>query len=218
MPPERVAGYDTGWGGWVGWMEPDDAADRYEECWGRGFFVGSCPVQGRVGVFVGGPRRVTGHGPEGFTAQVRSRLRTDDRRISRALDVVAAGEGTHHWPLTDVRAASWSSGRVGLLGDAAAGFLPTAGIGAAMAMESAGVLGGLLRHGTADAVPELLRRFEARQRPRVAAAQRNSRALARLLFCTSRPAAAVRDVASRLVSLETALGPIRRLQEDRPAP
>jgi 2-polyprenyl-6-methoxyphenol hydroxylase-like FAD-dependent oxidoreductase len=107
---------------------------------------------------------------------------------------------------------------VGLVGDAAAGFLPTAGIGAAMAMESAGVLGGLLCRGRADTVPELLRRFEARQRPRVEAAQQNSRALARLLFRTSRPVAVVRDVGSRLISLETALGPIRRLHEARPAP
>ena len=86
-----------------------------------------------------------------------------------------------------------------------------------MAMESAAVLGRLLCRGRADAVPELLRRFEARQRPRVEAAQQNSRALARLLFRTSRPVAMVRDVALQWIPLEFALGPIRRLHEDRPA-
>ena len=105
---------------------------------------------------------------------------------------------------------------MGLVGDAAAGFLPTAGIGAAMAMESPVVLGRLLHRGTAGSVPELLRRFEARQRPRVEFAQQNSRALGRLVFRTSRPVAALRDVASRVVPLEAALGPIRRLHEDRP--
>jgi salicylate hydroxylase len=216
MAPEQVTGYDTGWGGWVGWTEEDDAPDRYEECWGPGFFVGTYPVSGRVGVFVGGPRRATREGPAAFAARVRSRLRAEDRRIAGALEAVAAGRDTHHWPLTDVRTASWSAGRVGLVGDAAAGFLPTAGIGAAMAMESAAVLGRLLHRGTAGSVPELLRRFEARQRPRVESAQQNSRALGRLVFRTSRPAAALRDVASRVVPLEAGLGPIRRLHEDRP--
>jgi salicylate hydroxylase len=50
----------------------------------------------------------------------------------------------------------------------------------------------------------------------VESAQQNSRALGRLVFRTSRPVAALRDVASRVVPLEAALGPIRRLHEDRP--
>ncbi|MGR6964369.1 FAD-dependent oxidoreductase [Geodermatophilus sp. URMC 61] len=216
--PERVTGYDTGWGGWVGWAESDDAPDRYEECWGPGFFVGTYPVRGRVGVFVGGPRRATAEGAAGFAARVRGQLRADDRRIVHALEAVADGRSTHYWPLTDVRTGSWSSGRVGLVGDAAAGFLPTAGIGAAMAMESAAVLGRLLHRGAAGSVPELLRRYEACQRPRVESAQQSSRLLARLVFRTSRPVAVVRDVASRLVPLETVLGPIRRLLVDRPDP
>jgi glycosyltransferase involved in cell wall biosynthesis len=44
------------------------------------------------------------------------------------------------WKLADQRAESWVKDRVVLLGDAAAAFLPTAGIGASMAMESAAVL------------------------------------------------------------------------------
>ncbi|MGY1823235.1 FAD-dependent oxidoreductase [Geodermatophilus sp. SYSU D00079] len=216
MAPERVSRYDTGWGGWVGWTAPDDAPDQYEECWGPGFFVGTYPVRGRTGFFVGGPRRLTGEGPAAFAERVRRRLRTDDRRTARALTAVAEGSGVHFWPLADVRAASWSSGRVGLLGDAAAGFLPTAGIGAAMAMESAAVLGRLLQQGTAAAVPELLRRFEAVQRSRVQSAQENSRWLARLVFRTSRPVAVARDAAFRRVPLAAVLGPIRRLHRDRP--
>jgi 2-polyprenyl-6-methoxyphenol hydroxylase-like FAD-dependent oxidoreductase len=77
-------------------------------------------------------------------------------------------------------------GRVALLGDAAAGFLPTAGIGAAMAMESAWVLGSLLADAALDRVPDALHRYEASQRPRVEAAQANSRQLARLMFTRSR--------------------------------
>jgi 2-polyprenyl-6-methoxyphenol hydroxylase-like FAD-dependent oxidoreductase len=218
LPPGQVTGHDTGWGGWVGWMPLDDAQDRYEECWGPGFFIGTYPVQGRVGVFVGGPRRDTEEGRAGFTDRVRDRLRTADGRVSGALTAVAHGDGVHRWPLTDVRAATWTLGRVGLVGDAAAGFLPTAGVGAGMAMESAAVLGRLLTGATRESVPEALRRYEARQRPRVQVAQQNSRSLARLLFRTSRPVTVVRDLLLRAMPLETALAPIRRLLEDRGDP
>ncbi|MGY1644119.1 FAD-dependent oxidoreductase [Geodermatophilus sp. SYSU D00703] len=212
----RVRAYDTGWGGWVGWTDPDDAPDRYEECWGRGFFLGTYPVRGRVGVFLGGPRRDTARGAAEFVGRVRGRLRADDARLERALRTVAAGHGTHYWPMTDVRARTWTSRRVVLLGDAAAGFLPTAGIGAAMAIESADVLGRSLARATPGSVPAVPRDHEARQRPRVESAQRTSRVLGRLVFRTSRPAAVVRDLASRFVPLDRALAPIVRLVADRP--
>jgi 2-polyprenyl-6-methoxyphenol hydroxylase-like FAD-dependent oxidoreductase len=215
LPPGQVTGHDTGWSGWVGWLPPDDAPDRYEECWGAGFFIGTYPVQGRIGIFVGGPRRDTGEGRAGFTDRVRDRLRTADGRLGGALTAVAHGDDVHPWPLGDVRAATWTLGRVGLVGDAAAGFLPTAGVGAGMAMESAAVLGRLLTGATRESVPAALRRYEARQRPRVLAAQQNSRSLARLLFRTSRPVAVARDLVSRAMPLETVLAPVRRLLEDR---
>jgi 2-polyprenyl-6-methoxyphenol hydroxylase-like FAD-dependent oxidoreductase len=211
----QVTGVDTGWGGWVGWTGADGAPDRYDECWGAGFLLGAYPVPGRVGVFVGGPRRDTAAGPAAFAARVRGQVHGDER-LDRALAAVAAGAGTRFWPMADVRSATWSAGRVGLLGDAAAGFLPTAGIGAGMAVESAAVLGRLLLEATPGSVPDVLRRFEARQRPRVEAAQQNSRALARLVFRASRPAAVARDLAARLLSLDRALAPIRRLLAERP--
>ncbi|WP_222262974.1 FAD-dependent oxidoreductase [Modestobacter marinus] len=212
----QVTGLDTGWGGWVAWTDSDDAPDRYDECWGAGFLLRTYPVRDRIGVFVGGPRRDTAAGPAAFAARVRGQLRAEDVRLDRALAAVAAGDGTRFWPMTDVRSATWSGGRVGLLGDAAAGFLPTAGIGAGMAIESAAVLGRLLLQATPGSVPEVLRRYEARQRPRVEAAQQNSRVLARMVFRSSRPAAVARDLAARFLSLDRALAPIRRLLDDRP--
>ncbi|HWU11962.1 MAG TPA: NAD(P)/FAD-dependent oxidoreductase [Streptomyces sp.] len=215
LSTDQVTGYDTGWTGWVGWAEPDDAADLYEECWGAGFFVGLYPVKGRTGVFVGGPRSATAAGAPAFVVRVRGQLRGRDPRVDRALTAIAAGRDVHSWSLTDVRAATWSVGRVGLVGDAAAGFLPTAGVGAAMAMESAAVLGRSLAEAAPGAVTDTLRRYEARQRPRVQAAQQNSRVLARLMFRRSLPVAVVRDAAARFVTLDRALAPIRRLLSDR---
>ena len=109
-------------------------------------------------------------------------------------------------------------GRVALVGDAAAGFLPTAGIGAAMAMESAWVLGGLLADATPDRVPDLLGRYEESQRPRVEAAQANSHQLARLMFLRGRVLSGLRNTVARFVPLGTALGPITRLLREQPRP
>jgi salicylate hydroxylase len=216
LESDQVTGYDTGWTGWVGWAEPDDATDLYEECWGPGFFVGCYPVKGRIGVFLGGPRPATAAGAAAFVDRVRRQLRTIDPRVDRALTAVAAGRDLHPWSLADIRASTWSVGRVGLVGDAAAGFLPTAGVGAAMAMESAAVLGRSLAEAAPGSVADTLRRYEAQQRPRVEAAQQNSRVLARLMFRRSRPVAVARDAAARSVTLGRALAPIRRLLSDRP--
>ena len=60
-------------------------------------------------------------------------------------------------------------------------------------------------------------RYEARQRPRVEAAQDNSRLLARLVFRRSRLAATLRDLIMARVSAKVALGPIQKLLAELPA-
>lgn len=218
LRPDQVTTFDSGWGGWVGWSNLDPAtADLMEETWGAGFFVGTYPVKGRIGVFAGGDRADTGVGPTRFVERIRADLGRVDERTDRALTAIATGDDLYFWKLTDARSADWSVGRVGLLGDAAAGFLPTAGIGAAMAMESAAHLARLITEVDRAGVPLVLERYEREQRPRVLAAQDNSRQLARLLFRRGAVAAAVRDAATRFLPLSLALGPIRKLHTDRPA-
>lgn len=216
LDADEVSTYDSGWGGWVTWARPDGACDLSEELWGAGLFIGTYPVKDRLGVFVGGPRSDTQVGPKRFVARVRGALRSLDTRLDDVLDEVARADEAYYWSLTDCRCATWSVGRVVMLGDAAAGFLPTAGIGAGMAMESAWALGSRLGSATPARVPEALRDYERTQRPRVEAAQDNSRQLARLMFHRSRLLAMVRDTAARFIPLETALRPIRALLEDRP--
>ena len=218
LGPGRVATFDTGWGGWVAWAEPDQDVDLGEELWGAGAFVGTYPVKGHIGVIVAGPRSDTEAGTERFVARVRGRTRSVGPRIERALEVVARHPDAYYWPLTDCRSDAWSAGRVALLGDAAAGFLPTAGIGAAMAMESAWVLGSLLAEATPDRVPDLLGRYEASQRPRVEAAQANSRQLARLMFFRGRVLSGLRNTVARFIPLRSALRPITRLLREQPRP
>lgn len=220
LRPDQVAAFDSGWGGWVAWMEEEDPAlgAQYDEIWGAGLFVGTYPVKGRVGVFILGEQSETRVGPARFVERVRRELPDIDKRTERALAAIAqGGDGDYYWRLTDIRSAAWSVGRVVLLGDAAAGFMPTAGIGAGMAMESAGILARQLAAADARAIPAALRAYEQAQRPRVEAAQTNSRQLARLAFRRSRALAVARDVAMRFVTLKMALGPIRDLLQDRPA-
>ncbi|SDK81991.1 2-polyprenyl-6-methoxyphenol hydroxylase [Glycomyces sambucus] len=200
--------------GWVAWTSADADADLAEELWGVGSFVGAYPVKDRLGTIVCAPATAAAAGLPAFIARIRERTPHLSERFDRVLTEAADGRETYYWPLTDCRSAVWARGRIALVGDAAAGFLPTAGIGAGMAMESARALA--IRLAGADDVPAALAAYERDQRPRVEAAQRNSRQLAPLLFNTSRTAAAVRDAAVRFVPLGAALGPIRKLLDSRP--
>ncbi|GAA3704595.1 FAD-dependent monooxygenase [Zhihengliuella alba] len=237
-PLATVDGVDTGWGGWVVWvgLDPSDepaeevteppgggagpgsdesasgtGADLGVELWGSGFFLGSYPVKGALGAFLGGPEELTAAGPEAYVERVRSELSTVTPRTGRLLRALQEAEDPFFWPLTDVRARRWASGRTVLLGDAAAGFLPTAGIGAGMAMESAWMLAGALDGAAAADVPQRLAAYEAAQRPRVEAAQDTSRRLARIMFRGGRLMAGLRDLAARATSVEVAVKPILRL-------
>ena len=218
LAPAAVSGYDSGWGGWMTWMDSDAAhADRGDEIWGRDFFVGVYPAKGRAGVFIGGHRDDTRAGLQAFVAHVRAQLRQLDPWLEQALAAVATSDAApYYWKLADCRSATWTQGRVALLGDAAAGFLPTAGIGAGMAMESAGVLACRLLAAGRDSVATALADFERAQRPRVEAAQDNSRSLARFMCRRSGLLAWLRDGIARVVSLKAALGPIRKLLDTVP--
>ncbi|CAM5475742.1 FAD-dependent oxidoreductase [Rhodanobacter lindaniclasticus] len=218
LAPEQVSEYDSGWGGWMVWMDSDAAhADRGDEIWGKDFFVGVYPVKGRAGVFIGGHRDDTRAGLPAFVSHARAQLRQLDPWLERALDAVAASDAPpYYWKLVDGRSNTWAQGRVALLGDAAAGFLPTAGIGAGMAMESAGVLAWRLLAASRATVAAALADYERAQRPRVEAAQDNSRSLARFMCRRSALVAWLRDGLARMVSLKAALGPIRKLLDTMP--
>ncbi len=212
-----VSSMDTTWGGWVCWAEADDDQSAVDEIWGDGFFLGMYPVKGAVGVFLGCPDSRQPLGPRRFAAEVRNRLTELTPRIDACLTAVGEAEAPFYWPLRDSRAQKWRHGRTVLLGDAAAGFLPTAGIGAGMAMESVGVLADELSSlATGTSAAAALERFETRQRPRVEAAHDNSRSLARLMFGRSRLFAFVRDQAFRVISIRSALKPILQLLESPP--
>jgi salicylate hydroxylase len=209
---------DTKWGGWVVWTSADSDTDLGEELWGAGNFVAMYPVAGELGVFLGGPRADTAAGPASFVDRMRRGLKEVNLRLDRALTAVADDPDPYYWSLTDCRAPVWTTEHTVLLGDAAAGFLPTAGVGAGMAMESAWVLGRMLGHADRARLGEVLHAYERAQRPRVETAQANSRQLASLMFRRSRILAWARELAMRVISVERALRPIQRLLQEQPDP
>lgn len=216
VQPQRSLGrYDSKWGGWVVWAPlGEQVPTAYSEYWCPGRFVGFYPVKGRVGIFIGGPEAATVAGPAAFGDSLR-RSGSPGKRVEAALDALAADPDPFYWKFTDVRSERLADGRVVLLGDAGIGFMPTAGVGAAMAMDSAAALDDEVSRTGAAQVPFALELYERRQRPRLIAAQRDSRRLARVMFTRSRLALWMVRQVMRAVSLKAALGGIRKVVERR---
>jgi 2-polyprenyl-6-methoxyphenol hydroxylase-like FAD-dependent oxidoreductase len=100
-----------------------------------------------------------------------------DARVRRAFGALSSTEGVVCTDIEEVQQASWSRGRVALLGDAAHALTPNMGQGAGMAMEDAVVLAGELvkaDRGDTD-VPAALTAYVARRQQRVDTIGRLSR-------------------------------------------
>jgi len=205
--------YDTGWGGWVWWAHgPDLPTHTYVEHWGVGRFCGLYPTSEGVGVYAGAPHddAWAQDGP-GRAHRLRERFGDMGPLVTSALNDLPGDDAElFYWRLNDIRAPHWRQGRVVLLGDAAAAFLPTAGIGASMAMESAAVLADELGRTDAARLEHALALYEQRRRQRVERVQDDSRHLARAMFMSSGTLAHLRDVATKFYSLEQLAGSIAK--------
>jgi 2-polyprenyl-6-methoxyphenol hydroxylase-like FAD-dependent oxidoreductase len=202
---------DTGWGCYVWWArpeltEPGETTERY----GAGRFLGTYPCRKQLCVIAGAPvDALAPDRPQGRTDRIASLLRSVGVDAEAYLeDLPADDEDLFLWRMADVRSPRWIQNRVALVGDAAAAFLPTAGIGASMALESAAALADELSRTNATYLPRALELYERRRRDRVEAAQTQSRRLAKLMFIRSEPLAAVRSRAFRFASMEQMVGPL----------
>jgi 2-polyprenyl-6-methoxyphenol hydroxylase-like FAD-dependent oxidoreductase len=201
----EIEPHRTGWGGWLWWapagaIRPDDVT----EYWGAGRFVGLYPTRDRICVFAGGPIKhatvPTGESRRAHVLSLFADLVKPLQPVFAALP--AGGEEIFFWKLEDVRSPHWRQGRVVLLGDAATAFLPTAGVGASMALESAAVLADELLRVEAKTAERALRLYELRHRKRVEAIQSASRNLAKVALVGSTPLAWARDELMKHYSLE----------------
>lgn len=198
--------FDSKWACWAWWTERGDLPPgTVQEQWGAGRFIGLYPTPTRLGVVAAAPARALG-----FGAIQGRQMRMHDvfgKMKGRARDIIDSfpnddGE-MFYWKLDDQRARHWIKGRVVLLGDAAAAFLPTAGIGASMAMESAAVLADELSRADAKSVPLALTFYERRRRTRVEAAQDDSRKLSKLMFLRSPVLGFLRNQSVKMMSLKS---------------
>jgi len=212
LKPDEFAYWETGWGGWVFWGEPETKLPtEFREYWGSGRFVGLYPVKDRIGVFAGGRLSdVKQTGIEQFIDEVGERFSLDDSLFEGA----AKDKETFFWDFHDCRSSTWRKGRVILLGDAAAGFLPTAGVGASMAMESAAALADELSRMDAEYVETALELYEKRHRKRVERAQESSRGMSRMMFVNSRFVGRLRDWLLQFYSVERLVKEIAQIMEE----
>lgn len=197
--------HETGWGCWV-WVVRDTRRPPTEvvEHWGAGRFLGLYPIKGGLGVVAAAPTRLMGPGAVGKDgAKVRSHFAALGEGIADVLSALPDDLGeTFWWQLSDVRGKSWHRGRVVLLGDAACAFLPTAGIGASMALESAAVLDDELGRTDARFLSGALERYEMRRKPRAESFQDDSRKLASMMMIESSELSWGRDQLMKFYTLD----------------
>jgi 2-polyprenyl-6-methoxyphenol hydroxylase-like FAD-dependent oxidoreductase len=194
---------------WSWWQHaPELPRDEVHEFWGAHCFLGIYPVRDRIAVVAVMP---SDSALPASLADRRMLVRQHFanyggklvRQLLSDLDMVDAIDPTD---LADSDLSHWYAGRVLLIGDAGAAFLPTAGIGASVAMESAAVLNDELSRVDAATIPTALQLFVRRRRARVDALQGESRWLVRVMFPRLPFVAWARDVAVRRLSEKQLLG------------
>lgn len=163
----------TGWAFWTG----IDIGNETREIYGPGRFMGFYPSRERPCCFAAAasPRSVSDD-----VATRRARLEAAFAGFpewARAALNSSTDPAIWHDDFLDLRLPRWTSGRVALVGDAAHAILPSAGVGASLAIESADVLADELSRASSAQLANALRRYEQRRRTRVDTVQRQSRQL-----------------------------------------
>ena len=194
--------YDTNWGGWVAWLHNQNL-NTYKEYWGASSFIGLYPVKSKIGIFLGGPNDlVKRQGLQNFVKKIKTQILPEFEVLHKSLDVLSSAENPFYWEFHDCRTNDWNKGNVILLGDSACGFLPTAGVGASMAMDSASALVDELSRTDKEHIEYGINLYIKRQKRRVERAQNDSRKLGKLMFIKSSLIASIRDYAIRFYSIK----------------
>jgi 2-polyprenyl-6-methoxyphenol hydroxylase-like FAD-dependent oxidoreductase len=195
---------ETGWAGWAWWIKPELVpAQTMVEYYGVGRYVGIFPAKGRTCCFSGQPHD-PGQRDEAATRleRIRDAFGSFGGAVPKILEGLPPADQISFTRFADIYLPEWSRGRVLLLGDAGQGILPTAGIGASMAMESAAVLADELRRVDAHTLPRAIDGFIRRRRQRVDHVQAESWKLARFVFAESRLKSSIYNLLMRFTSAE----------------
>jgi 2-polyprenyl-6-methoxyphenol hydroxylase-like FAD-dependent oxidoreductase len=191
----------TGWGFWI----PPDLTppDQVTEYWGGGKFFGIYPVKDRWCAFTGVDLPAGTPDPaETRIARLRAHFADFGGLVPQILASLEHPETMFHDDYNDVRLNRWHTGRVILIGDAAHAILPTGGLGASLAMESAAVLAEELCRADSQTLCFALDQYTARRRNRVDKIQTQSRLYGKAMLLHGFAGKSVRDTIFRLLSEE----------------
>lgn len=180
----------SGLSGWAFWTKP--AFSEIREYYGDGIFAGFYPGRDVLCCFAVAAAQSGTARTFPTIFEVRERFANMPHAVMDRFDAADPMQPLWRDDFYDVRAPRWGNGRVALLGDAAAAMLPTAGVGASIAMESAAVLAEELALSDSRLVATALKRYEMRRRKRVDRIQAQSRSLTWLVRVRG-PMANVRD-------------------------
>ena len=180
--------FDTKWGIWAWWKPAENTADNNPifENWGQGRFLGLYPTIRQTNLAVAGPNEQLLNKSISRKQRVENLITPMLHQYPHLLDSMPSdNEEMFYWHLRSNFSRKWHTGRVVLIGDAAASVLPTAGAGASTAMESAAVLADeLLRVNKTD-ITRALMLYQKRSYKRVKSVYDNSRRIASLMTKTS---------------------------------
>ena len=202
---EDTAVRDWGYTAFTWWAPPHpEIGPTLVEQWGPARFFGVYPLRGEVNMVAAlpTPDGLDPHNQEAMRATVLDAFPAPMGHMAHGLRVLADGAEVGAWPMADQRVREWVHGRVALCGDAAAAFLPTAGVGASNAIKAAQVLADELGRADAASIPDALSLWCQRVREKVEANHEDSRKLAKLIFVRSRGVAEVRDLVLRHYPVE----------------
>ncbi|HET7301864.1 MAG TPA: NAD(P)/FAD-dependent oxidoreductase [Candidatus Saccharimonadales bacterium] len=208
----------TGWGGWAWFVDnPPQLAHTYREYWGADRFLGLYPVENnKLGIFLGGNMKdIKKKGHAAIAAATAKKIKHADLDFANLLKPLQESDDLFFWDFHDCRTEKWVNGNVVLVGDAADGFLPTAGVGASMAMDSAARLADELSRMSPQYLPYALKLYEDHQKQRVVTAQSTSRTLGNLMFIKNPVLAGLRNATLRFMTVNSFLKSIRKLIENR---
>ncbi|HEU5342191.1 NAD(P)/FAD-dependent oxidoreductase [Edaphobacter sp.] len=185
--------------GWAFWTNIDIGRDT-REVYGRGLYMGFFPSRGRPCCFAAAasPRSATDD-PATRRAHLES-LFSSFPDWARSALATCTDPSIWHDDFLDIRLPRWTQGRVALVGDAAHAILPSAGVGASLAIESAYVLADELSRTSSIRIPEALLRYEHRRRARVDGVQSQSRQLMWMIRPRNPLAVGIRNAVMRAVS------------------
>ncbi|MFI6170573.1 FAD-dependent oxidoreductase [Nocardia sp. NPDC051052] len=192
-----TAEHRFGWRIWWWWARRGvTPPGELHETWGLRRIMSAYPTPDRVACFVAiaGSFDSTGAATADGQWPPSDPRRTDECGILRTLRDADRVECVD---LMDITVPQWIRGRIVLLGDAAAGLVPSTGVGASLAMESAAVLDDELVRVDAAHIDIALTRFARRRMPRVDAEQHRARVFGDVMMLESPIARHFRDLGLR---------------------